>query len=1076
VWLSVFVMAHGGHGHGESSVNVAVHDANGLTSAEVEERRLTFGFNEIQDRSKKWYQVLWEQLYGDHWYPNSIPAMMWVAMIISAAIQDWPDAGVIFGLHMFNSGLSFYETMKAGDAVSALRSALAPTCNVKRDGDWKRIMARELVPGDLVLLKIGDVVPADGVLAEGGTMDIDQSGLTGESLPVKKCPGDKVYSGTVVKRGEQDFIVTETGEHAEIGKGVALIQSVESKGQVEIIMNRITLFLLTFAISINILLIIVEVTSKNTLHLCTNQFNAGGDAFPGLYNFFTTTFTIDFIHRGCYSSEVNGVLSNFIVLMVAAIPIATPVVVTATMALGARKMAQQNAVVTRLSAIEELAGMTVLCSDKTGTLTKNILTIDSPCLIDGPDGDDLTFKAALAAKTVDPDAIDKCILNSVRDPARLKTFHQTDFLPFDPIVKRTEATVQGPDGRVFKTSKGAPQVILNLSHNKDAIKDRVDQAVEEFANRGARAIAVAETDAQGRWIFLGLISLFDPPRDDTKIVIEQAIALGSSVKMITGDHLLIAKETCRRLGMGDTILRVDALKASQERLLELVENVDGFAEVFPEDKFDIVALFQTKKHITGMTGDGVNDAPALRKANVGFAVEGATPAAQGAASVILLTPGLSVIITAIKRSRKIFQRLQNYLIYRVFMSVFLLLFFFISISWAYLNFPPVLIIFMCLILDLATMSLAYDKVFPSPKPNRWELGRLILLATIIGCVACAANLVFLSLVINDTSGLGTVQVGRTTVCGAGMIGNGPGNCESAQYFCQPLLETAGACISGTATANCSGVAILLLNLHPLCAVATWPNYVTSFNRGQYTTFISSVAVNPYGTYSGLDCVQRGLNLYNYGDNRVPPFWSLARHPYTLSDFPYSSAVVNTVMFLVLCLSSQFSVYVCRVNDWFFTRRPGFVLLAIISSEMFFTSIVAAYFRDFPFWDTNPGPKLVRLTGLVGNYIGIGWLFGFIVFGFMELGKMATYRLMDVYDEKQLEGEKKLHEQEDRRRRMAAVDTETRRATMQRSGTMQRTATASSSGGSRLTQRAPTVGKKKDLHQPLLDGMGGDSDL
>lgn len=1045
-------------GHGKEG-SAPVPESNGLSTQEVEQARIVHGFNEIRDRSKKWWQVLWEQLYGDHWYPNSIPAMMWVAMIISAAIQDWPDAGVIFGLHMFNSGLSFYETMKAGDAVSALRSALAPSCNVKRDGAWKKIMARELVPGDLVLLKIGDVVPADGNLCEGGTMDIDQSGLTGESLPVKKSPGDKVYSGTVVKRGEQDFVVSETGENAEIGKGVALIQSVESKGQVEVIMNRITLFLLSFAITINILLIIVEVTNENTLHLCRNYFN--DNTSPEAVLFTSYTGLVYELRRGCYSSSTNAILSNFIVLMVAAIPIATPVVVTATMALGARKMAQQNAVVTRLSAIEELAGMTVLCSDKTGTLTKNVLTIDNPCLIDCRDNDDLIFKAALAAKTVDPDAIDKCVLNSVRDHSRLKQFQQIDFLPFDPIVKRTEATIQGPDGRTFKTSKGAPQVILALAHNRDSIAAAVDQAVEDFANRGARAIAVAETDASGRWVFLGLISLFDPPRDDTKIVIEQALAHGSSVKMITGDHLLIAKETCRRLGMGDQILRSDALKnKGEEHLLELVENVDGFAEVFPEDKFDIVALFQKKGHITGMTGDGVNDAPALRKANVGFAVEGATPAAQGAASVILLTPGLSVIITAIKRSRKIFQRLQNYLIFRVFLSVFLLLFFFIAIAWSYLNFPPVLIIFMCLILDLATMSLAYDKVFPSAKPNRWALMRLIFIASIIGCVGAAANLILLGLLINDNAGLASLQVGRSTICSVGYLGNTNGECQQGN-FCPKLL----ADIVSPTNANYQIAAELLLNLHPLCALAGVAT------ETQYDSALRQVSTNHYNRMVGSDIGQYAFHLYPAGYGRVPDYFNLARAPYTLSDFPYSSAVINTFMFLCLCLTSQFAVYACRVDGWFFTRRPGYVLLAIISSEMFFTTIVAAFFRDFPYWDTNPGNALVRLTGLTGNYIGVGWLFGFIVFFCMEFGKIACYKFLDILNEREIAKERQLHEMEVRRRRMTTTQ-QIRRETLARSGTASRPANTTSTGA---TVHRGTVGKKTELQQPLLVGAG-DSEL
>ena len=529
--------------------------------------------------------------------------------------------------------------------------------------------------------------------------------------------------------------------------------------------------------------------------------------------------------------------------------------------------------------------------------------------------------------------------------------------------------------------------------------------------------------------------------------------------------------------MGDQILRVDSLKQPRERLLDLVENVDGFAEVFPEDKFDIVALFQAKGHITGMTGDGVNDAPALRKANVGFAVEGATPAAQGAASVILLTPGLSVIITAIKRSRKIFQRLQNYLIYRVFMSVFLLIFFFIAIAWADLNFPPVLIIFMCLILDLATMSLAYDKVYPSPKPNRWRLSRLIILASVIGLVAAAANLVFLALVINNRSGLGTVQVGMTTVCSAGMFGNTNAACSSAKSTCYPLLSNLALPSTSTKFQN---AAVALLNLHPLCAVQEWATQA-SVNSSIYADALLSVGTanfvkNNFNSLNGPECKDHSFLLFPLGTNSVPSAFNIVEHPYTLSDFPYASAVVNTLMFLVLCMSSQFSVFSCRVDSWFFTRRPGYVLLTIISSEMFFTSIVAAFYPDFPYWDTNPGITRVRLTALKGNYIGIGWLFAFIVFAFMELGKMGTYRLMDVYDEKEIKMERMLHEQEERRRRLAE-DENIRRNTIARSGTVPRSGTAARSGstmhGSTTVHHRATLGKKKDLEQPLLGGTDAD---
>eukprot|EP00052_Salpingoeca_macrocollata_P018415 m.151278 g.151278 ORF g.151278 m.151278 type:complete len:1020 (-) comp20689_c3_seq1:90-3149(-) len=1009
-----------------------VRDSQGLTTQEVMQLQERWGFNEIKDRSKKWPQILWEQVYGEHWYPNSIPGMMWIAIIASLAIEDFADAGVIMGLHAFNSTLSFYETMKAGDAVAALRAALAPSCNVKRDGNWVKILARELVPGDLVLLKIGDVVPADGILLEGGTMDLDQSGLTGESLPVKKEPGDTVFSGTVVKRGEQEFVVTGTGENTEMGKGVALIQSVESKGQVEVIMNRISLFLVIFAVFVNILLIIVEVTNAtNTLHLCSG---------PEI--------------RGCYSNETRRVLSNFIVLMVAAIPIATPVVVTATMALGARKMAAQSAVVTRLSAIEELAGMTTLCSDKTGTLTKNILTIDDPVMIDSKDPDDMILKAALAAKNVEPDAIDKCILNTVKNPELLQKYEQIDFLPFDPVIKRTEATIRGPDGRTFKTSKGAPQIILGMAHNSAQIKATVDQAVVDLAGRGLRPVAVAETDANGNWVLLGLISLFDPPRDDTKIVIEQALALGSSVKMITGDHLLIAKETCRRLGMGDSILRVDALDAPHQRLLDLVENVDGFAEVFPENKFDIVALYQEKGHITGMTGDGVNDAPALRKANVGFAVEGATPAAQGAASVILLTPGLSVIITAIKRSRKIFQRLQNYLIYRVFMSVLLLFFFFVAIAWVYLDFPTILIIFMCLILDLATMSLAYDKVIPSPKPNRWDLRKLITIATVMGFVAGVLNIILLSFMANNSAHMSNLQEGVSTHCS---VGQGHDSCVDE-------FVVGGRCNQFFAyTSSNKTLMTSFIQLYPLCA-KSGSGGLSSIVQGVFNNDLASTATT---------------NVYPFfpaGKSSVPDVFSLHAHPWKLSDLPYSSAVINTVMFLALCLTCNFAVFSCRCEDLFFKRRPGYVLLAIISTEMLVSTLVAALIRDYPFWDPDQDEKNIRLTGVDGRYVLADWLFAAVLFLFLEGAKMATYKVYELANHRKLQEEAVRKQREENRRRMTMTG---RRPTLERSGTAS-SSHAHGHGGAaprRTTyekQKAPTG--QDALHQPLLDANAGDSEL
>eukprot|EP00051_Salpingoeca_urceolata_P026279 m.476726 g.476726 ORF g.476726 m.476726 type:complete len:1040 (+) comp20629_c0_seq1:402-3521(+) len=1030
--ITLDVMGGGGQSHTE-----------GLSSSEVEQRRTTYGFNEIKDRSKKWPELLWNQVYGDHWYPNNIPAMMWVAIIVSLAIEDWIDAGVVLALHSFNSLLGFYETLKAGDAVAALKSALAPQSNVCRDGQWIKIPARELVPGDLTLLKIGDVVPADGTLLEGGTMDLDQSGLTGESLPVKKSPGDTCYSGTVVKRGEQHMVVTAIGEMTEMGKGVALIQSVDSKGQVEVIMNRITLFLLVFALVLNVILIIVEVNSNAVTQVCTH----------------------DSKYNGCEKSKARKILSNLVVLVIATIPIATPVVVTATMAIGARKMAAKNAVVTRLSAIEELAGMTVLCSDKTGTLTKNVLTIDEPHLIGSPSFDDMMFKASLAAKAVDPDAIDKCCRESVKDQDALNAYTELEFLPFDPVIKRTEATVRSPEGKEFKVTKGAPQVILDMVYNTDEISAEVDNAVIEFAERGLRPVAVAQTDDSGRWVFLGLMSLFDPPRDDTKDTIERALALGSSVKMVTGDHLLIAKETCRRLGMGTQILTTEALETPHQRLLEMVETVDGFAEVFPEHKFDIVALYQENGHITGMTGDGVNDAPALRKANVGFAVEGATPAAQGAASVILLTPGLSVIITAIRRSRKIFQRLQNYLIYRVFLSVFLLTFFFAAIIWARLNFPSAIIIVMCVVFDLATMSLAYDKVVPSPLPNKWNLTKIITIATTVGIVGVAGGLVFLAFMRDDVLGLAEYQRGMKTPCSYGEYFDSGAGCTDSLYL--GTGQVAGT--TGVKGGWCQDFA-------SQDDFATHPDIYKMFVWGPCPTEEQLNNKALYGTPT--DPADRWTKLrayYNKFGNHVPDDYTVKEDSiYKPEMFPYSQATENTAVFLVVSLIAQFGVFITRVDTWFWTRRPGYVLLAIMFGEMILTTIVVAAMRDFQFWSPmvkDPG-TYIRLTKLNGRYIGIGWVYAIVIGLIMELAKIGAYKAWDLFDYRAIEKKQRLKVMEESRRRMTLVDNR-RRQTM---AGMQRGMSVSESVRKRVDtdKRSGTINKRSNtatkgdaLTQPLL---------
>ena len=404
-----------------------------------------------------------------------------------------------------------------------------------------------------------------------------------------------------------------------------------------------------------------------------------------------------------------------LVLTVAAIPVAMPTVLSVTMAVGARLLARKEAIVTRLAAIEELAGVDVLCSDKTGTLTQNKLTLGDPFSVNNVPAEQVILNAALASRADNNDTIDLAVLGGLKDDQALKGYQVTHFQPFDPVHKRTEATVKGPDGREFKATKGAPQVILELSANAGQVKPAVEKAVNEFAARGFRSLGVARADAQGAWQFLGVVPLFDPPREEAKSTIATARQMGVSVKMVTGDQVAIARETAAKLGLGQNILDASGFGDTKHhetgQLAESIEKADGFAQVFPEHKFHIVDTLQQRGHIVGMTGDGVNDAPALKKADCGIAVSGATDAARAAASIVLLTSGLAVIIDAIKESRRIFQRMNSYATYRIAETLRVL--FFMTLAILIFNFYPltaVMIVMLALLNDGAILSIAYDKV------------------------------------------------------------------------------------------------------------------------------------------------------------------------------------------------------------------------------------------------------------------------------------------------------------------------------------------------------------------------------
>jgi H+-transporting ATPase len=665
---------------------------DGLSQAEATKRLAQYGRNEIEE--KKTNPLLKFLKY--FWGP--IPWMIEVAVVLSGVVRHWPDFFIILVLLIANATIGFWEERQAGNAIEALKARLAIKARVKRDGKWVTPAAKELVPGDVIRLRLGDIVPADARLLDGDEVSVDQSALTGESLPAAKKSGDAVFSGSIIRRGEIGALVYATGGKTYFGKTAELVQTAVTVSHFQKAVLRIGNYLIVLAVALVAVII------------------AAG------------------IYRG---EAVLTVVQFALVLTVAAIPVAMPTVLSVTMAVGARLLARKQAIVSKLVAIEELAGMDVLCADKTGTLTQNKLTLGDPFCLDKITPEQLILAGALASRAENDDTIDLAVLGGLKDKAALKPFQVTHFQPFDPVHKRTEATVKAADGSSFKVTKGAPQVILRLAANSAAAKEAVTKAVNDFAARGFRALGVARADGAGEWLLLGVLPLFDPPRTDAKATVATAAEMGVKIKMVTGDALAIAKETAQTLGMGTNILDGASLGDSKSREtaaeIEAVENADGFAQVFPEHKFHIVDILQKHNHIVGMTGDGVNDAPALKKADCGIAVSGATDAARAAASIVLVAPGLSVIIDAIKESRRIFQRMNSYAIYRIAETLRVL--FFMTLSILVFKFYPltaVMIVMLALLNDGAILSIAYDNVHYRNAPESWNMRVVLGVSTVLG--------------------------------------------------------------------------------------------------------------------------------------------------------------------------------------------------------------------------------------------------------------------------------------------------------------------------------------------------------
>lgn len=668
----------------------------GLASAEAQQRLTQFGRNALEEKKisplKRFLSYFW----------GPIPWMIEIAAILSALVQHWDDFIIILALLIFNAVIGFWQEFKAANALDALKNQLALKARVLRDGQWREVDAAELVPGDVIRLRLGDIIPADTKLVEGEYLAVDQSALTGESLPVNKKPGEVAYSGSVAKQGEMIAVVTATGGDTFFGKTAKLVEDAGAVSHFQKAVLAIGDYLIYLSLALVAVLIIVQL----------------------------------FRH-----APLLDLVQFALILTVASIPVAMPAVLSVTMAVGALALSKKKAIVSRLQSIEEMAGVDILCSDKTGTLTQNKLTLGKPAVFQATDAQALILAAALASKAEDKDAIDLAVIGGLSDAKALDGYTQTGFTPFDPVSKRTEGQIKGTDGKAFRTTKGAPQVIMELASLSGDEATRANQLVDDFAAKGYRTLGVARSDDEGKtWTFLGILPLFDPPREDSAQTIRHAIEHGIEVKMVTGDNVAIAREIAGQLGMGKNIQPATELFVGDSAnappdAAERIEKADGFAQVFPQHKYGIVKTLQDRGHLVAMTGDGVNDAPALKQADVGIAVSGATDAARAAADLILTAPGLSTIVSAVEEARRIFERMNSYAIYRIVETIRIM--FFVVLAMIVFDFYPItaiMIILLAFFNDLPIMAIAYDNTWLDPKPVRWNMHRVLTVSTVLGLI------------------------------------------------------------------------------------------------------------------------------------------------------------------------------------------------------------------------------------------------------------------------------------------------------------------------------------------------------
>jgi H+-transporting ATPase len=688
----------------EETLKTLGSSQNGLTESEAIQRTRTYGFNEVIEKKRN--PVL--AFLSRYWGP--MPWLLELAIVLSCVLRHYLEAGIIFVLLTINAIIGYVQSRGSQKALEALKKRLAIKAKVLRDGKWATREASVIVPGDIISVGLGDIIPADAKQVSGD-LSIDQSILTGESLPIETGPSAILYSGSVVKRGEAQCLVINTGANTYFGQTAELVKIAKPRSHQEQIMLTVVKYMMVLGI---IALVLV-----------------------GSYAAVTGTGVI-------------SILTFAVIFLMGAVPVALPAVLAIVQSVGAVELAKRGVLVTRLDSIEDAASIDVLCLDKTGTITQNKLSVGDVIPFTGFTKDDVSIMASLASQEQSKDAIDTAILENSRSAkVDLTPFKIALFTPFEPSTKRSEAIVS-TDGKRFKVIKGAPQIVISLCRGLDAAtRDKANQIIEDLSLKGYRTLAVAKSAADDLDTIqmVGVLSLADPPRLDSKEMIEGARALGVKPLMLTGDNIAIAREIARHVEIGTRIIRMDDFrKSSDVEQARLIEDSDGFAEIYPEDKYKIVKILQARGHMVGMTGDGVNDAPALKQAEMGIAVSSATDVAKASASMVLTEPGIGVIVEAIKTSRHIYQRMLTWVINKVTKVIQLIGLLTIGFFW----FHDLVVSLLGMVLlifanDFVTMSLATDNVKHTANPNKWNVKNITFSSLIVGALLVLEGVIALFL-------------------------------------------------------------------------------------------------------------------------------------------------------------------------------------------------------------------------------------------------------------------------------------------------------------------------------------------